>query len=169
MKMRYKFSVLRYVHDPVTQEFVNIGVAIYSEQPLYLDAMCELNYGRISRMFTKIDGDRFRQATRYIQDQITKLGDQLQSRLPFESNLPLEKLLATVLPADDSAFQFSPLGGGVSSDMGKSLGNLFDRLVEKYAQALETSRRDDEEVWKVYRKPFEQKHLTPYLTPKRIV
>ena len=30
MKVAYSFSVLRYIHDPVTQEFVNIGVAVFS-------------------------------------------------------------------------------------------------------------------------------------------
>ena len=30
MKTAYTFSVLRYVHDPVTAEFVNIGVALYA-------------------------------------------------------------------------------------------------------------------------------------------
>lgn len=169
MKTKYKFSVLRYIHDPVTQEFVNIGVALYSEQLRYVDAMCEANYGRISRMFTKIDGDRFRQSTRYIQEQIKKRGEQLESRLPFDSNVPMEKLLAAVLPPDDSAFQFSPLGAGVSSDMEKTLKDLFDRLVEKYAQALETPRRDEEEVWKVYRRALEQRHITAHLTEKRIV
>ena len=169
MKVTYKFSVLRYIHDPVTQEFVNIGIALYSEQLRYLDAMCEVNYARISRMFTKIDGYRFRQSTRYIQDQINKMGEELENGLPFESKLPMEKLLAAVLPPDDSAFQFSPPGAGVSSDTGKELKDLFERLVERYAQPFETSRRDDEEVWKVYREPLEQRLITPRLSPKRIV
>jgi hypothetical protein len=169
MKVKYKFSVLRYIHDPVTQEFVNIGVALYSEELRHLDALCAVNYGRISRMFTKINGYRFRQSTRYIQDQIKRLGDEIKSGLPFESKVPIEKLLAEVLPPDDSAFQFSPAGAGISADMGEALKELFDRLVEKYAQALETSRRDDEEVWKDYREPLEQKLITPLLSAKRIV
>jgi hypothetical protein len=30
-------------------------------------------------------------------------------------------------------------------------------------------RRDDEDVWKVFREPLEKRHLTSHLTPKRIV
>jgi len=30
MKTAYSYSVLRYIHDPVTREFINIGVAVYS-------------------------------------------------------------------------------------------------------------------------------------------
>jgi hypothetical protein len=38
-KTPYSFSVLRYVHDPVSQEFANIGVAFFSSQARYLDAI----------------------------------------------------------------------------------------------------------------------------------
>jgi hypothetical protein len=40
MKAAYSFSVLRYVHDPVTQEFVNIGVAVFSPEARYFRAIC---------------------------------------------------------------------------------------------------------------------------------
>ena len=68
MRTPYSFSILRYVHDPVTQEFVNIGVALYSAQAGFLRAICTTHYARITHLFTKIDGNRFRQMTRYIQD-----------------------------------------------------------------------------------------------------
>ncbi len=84
MKTAYSFSILRYVHDPVTQEFVNVGVAVYSAEARYLRVSCSTHYGRISRLFCKIDGTRFRQLTRYVQDQINTLGEKLPSELPFE-------------------------------------------------------------------------------------
>src|SRR6266478_959525 len=113
MKVAYSFSVLRYVHEPATQEFANIGVAVYSREARYVDAMCTTNYGRITRMFTRIDGNRFRQVTRYIQDRIQYFGETLPVQLPFEPGSAIESLLSMVLPADDSAFQFSSAGVGI--------------------------------------------------------
>ena len=69
MKVAYSYSVLRYVHDPVSQEFVNIGVAVFSPEARYLHALCTTNYGR-TNMFEKIDGQRFRQITHAIQEPI---------------------------------------------------------------------------------------------------
>jgi|SRR5579859_594703 len=165
----YSFSVLRYFHDPVTQEFANIGVAVFSKEHIYLNARCEIHYGRITRIFGKIDGDRFRQATRYIQDRVRGIGNELASSLPFESHLKLEALLATVLPPDDSAFQFSPVGFGLSSDLDSTLDQLFARFVEKYTTVTEQPHRDDNEVWKVYREPLERHRVASRLAPKRIV
>jgi len=164
----YTFSVLRYVHDPVTQEFVNIGVALFSKQARFLSARCAANYGRITKTFGKIDGYRFRQATRYIQDQLQAVGEQFSLSLPFESVPTIEKLLARVLPPDDSAFQFSPSGGGISADLDKTLAELFGQFVEKYSLP-ESNQRDDDEVWKVYREPLERRSVISYLAPKKIV
>jgi Protein of unknown function (DUF3037) len=167
-KTPYSFSVLRYVHDPVSQEFANIGVAVFSTQARYMGAICATNYGRISKIFGGIDGNRFRQATRYIQDQIQRIGRELSNSLFFEPTLTIETLLASILPPDDSAFQFSPAGVGVSTDLNETLKELFSRFVDKYSSP-EQARRDKEEIWKVYREPLDRRHLTPYLTPKKIV
>lgn len=120
-------------------------------------------------MFAKIDGYRFRQSTRYIQDRIHSIGQDIQNSLPFEMEVRIERLLATVLPPDDSSFQFSQPGSGVSDDLDETLKELFQKFVERYTYIAENARRDDDEVWKVYREPLEKRHLTPHLTPKSIV
>ncbi len=170
MRTPYSFSVLRYIHDPVTQEFVNIGVAVYCQQAGFLRAICTTNYGRIRVTFTKIDGNRFRQLTRYIQEQVNAVGENLAGELPFETGKTIEQLLARVLPPDDSTIQFSkPAGVGIAHDLEKTLNELFDRYVQQYITPSDASRRRDEDVWKVFKGPLEKRHLTEYLKPKRIV
>jgi len=170
MKVAYSFSVLRYVHDPVSAEFINIGVALYSPEVRYLNAVCTPRYGRVSKVFEPIEGDHFRQMTRYIESRIEELGQKMKSGLPFE--LPIEdiaKVLAQVLPPDDSALQFSQAGGGFTSAPEKTLNELYERYVEKYTSRKTAPSRDDEDVWKVYKAPLEKLNLTQYLKPKRII
>jgi hypothetical protein len=104
MRIPYSFSILRYVHDPITEEFINLGVVVFSKEAQYLNSRCTSQYGRISKMFTKIDGERFRQLTRYVVSEIQKVGSEIVKPL---SGYTLETLLGRVLPPDDSAFQFS--------------------------------------------------------------
>ncbi len=170
MRTPYSFSILRYIHDPVTLEFVNIGVAVYSAKAGFLGAMCTTHYARISHLFTKVDGNRFRQLNRYIQEQVNGLGGKLRGELPFESERTIEQLLARVLPPDDSSIQFStPSGVGLSSDLEKTLVELFNRYVEQYAVRAGAARRDDEDVWRVFREPLERRHVASRLSTKRIV
>jgi hypothetical protein len=170
MRTPYSFSILRYVHDAVTQEFVNIGVAVYSREARFLSAKCATHYARITRMFAKIDSNRFRQLTCYIQEQIGAMGASLPSELPFEPGLAIEQLLARVLPPDDSSVQFSHAGVGLAHDLDKVVVELFDRYVDRYASTAESARRDDEDVWRTaFREPLERRHITARLAPKRIV
>lgn len=169
MTVAYSFSVLRYVHDPVTQEFLNIGVAVYSPQANYLRAICTTSYGRITHVFQKIDGPRFRELSRHIQNRICAAGQEYESALPFEVGLSIEHLLARVLPPDDSAIQFSKPGVGLSSDLDRTLHELFQRHVEQYVDSGESPRRTDEDVWRVFREPLDRAFVTPRLKPKWIV
>lgn len=169
MRTSYSFSVLRYVHDPVTQEFINIGIAVYSREAGFLRAICTTHYARITRMFVKIDGNRFRQLTRHIQEQVSAIGQSLPTELPFEPGPAIEHLLARVLPPDDSSVQFSHAGVGLSHDLEKTATELFSRYVEQYAPISGSSRRDDEDVWRSFKEPLERHHITPRLSPKRIV
>jgi hypothetical protein len=169
MRIPYSFSVLRYVHDSVTQEFVNIGVAIFARDAGFLRVRCTTHYTRIARMFAKIDGERLRQLTRHIEEQLNAMGDKLPSTLPFEPSLAIEHLLARVLPPDDSSVQFSHAGTGLSRDLEKTTAELFDRYVERYTHSSETPRREDGDIWNVFREPLLRRQVSAYLQPKRIV
>jgi hypothetical protein len=168
VKSPYSFSVLRYIHDPVTQEFANVGIVLYSKEANYVDAKCTTSYARLSRIFTTIDGNRFRQITRFLEGRVHAIGQSIRSQLRFEDMLPMETLLSSVLPPDDSAFQFSPVGVGLSKDLDKTLSELFDRFVERYSGNA-SPKRDDEDVWKVFRGPLERRNVASKLTPKTIV
>jgi hypothetical protein len=167
----YAFSVLRYTHDGVTNEFVNIGVAIYSGDSSYLKAKCTYHYGRITRMFDRIDGDRFKQMLRHIEESITGLGLKLhQQAMPFaQYGTTIEALLKEILPADDSAIHFSEPGYGVSADLDNTLAHLYERYVGRYASEQDVPSRSDDEVWRVFRSPLERRDVLSRLLPKRIV
>lgn len=166
----YQFSVLRYVHDTVTQEFVNIGVAVFAPGVGFLRARCTENYARISRMFLRIDGTQYRQIAHYIESQVSAQSKRFDSSLQFEPAPRLDTLLAEILPRDDSAFRFSDVGVGTSIDPRKALDDLYHRHVEQYL-AAERPTRDDEEVWRVFREPLDRKNanIAGLLKPKRIV
>jgi hypothetical protein len=168
MKKPYSFSILRYVHDPVTQEFVNIGVALFAREAGFLRVRCTTRYERITKMFAKIDGERFRQLVSYIEQRINAIGNKLPTALPFEPGTAIEHLLNRVLPPDDSSVQFSHAGVGLAHDLEKTMMELFDRYVERYTQTSETARREDEDIWKVFREPLLRRQVAALLKPKRI-
>jgi hypothetical protein len=170
MKGQYQFSVLRYVYDPVTLEFVNVGVALYAPQHGFIGAMCTNHYSRVSTMFGRIDGQLFRSTTRYIESRVSALNQEIAKGLLFQREEDrLEIILDRILPPDDSALKFTSGGVGITEHPEKTLSNIFARYVSRYESKPETSRRDDEDVWKVFRDPLEKKSIVSRLSPKKIV
>ena len=46
-KTPYTYTVLRYVHDIATGEFLNVGVALFAPEPRFVNAVCRTNFARL--------------------------------------------------------------------------------------------------------------------------
>ena len=169
MKKQYSYTVLRYIHDITTEEFINIGVVLYSPQEKFLSAACTNKYGRLSRMFFDVEGDRFKQVVKYIQDQINELGGRIHQELEFEK-LPdsVNKIVGKILPPDDGSLQFSDAGKGVAENLSETLDELFVRYVTKYLEQPDLRSRSDEEVLKSFKKKFAEKGILDVLKPFKV-
>lgn len=169
MKTAYTYTVLRYVHDTATSEFVNVGVALYAPGVRYASAVCRTTYGRLARVFPDMDGETFKSLMRFVQSRFGELGEKLGGELSLEG-LPesVMDLAHAILPADDSSLQWSPPGGGLTENPSQTLEALFDRFVTRYDERPQPERRTDDEVWRHYRHNLEAQHVLDHLQPKKI-
>jgi hypothetical protein len=170
MKTTFTYTILRYVHDVATGEFINMGVALYAPEARYISAMCSPRYGRLSKMFLDVNGDHLRSLMRYIQARFEEHGTKLNTELALVG-IPksIIEIAHSILPADDSSLQWSEPNGGVTDDPAATLEQLYVRLVEKYEQRVQLPSRQDDDVWKVFRKELETKQVLAKMQPKRIV
>jgi len=170
MKTTYTFTVLRYVHDITTGEFANVGVALYAPEAKYLSAICTPRYGRLSRIFLDINGDHFRSLTRFIQARFEEQAEKLRGELPLEGRpKSVMEIAQAILPPDDSSLQWSDPGGGICEDPSKTLEALYVRMVQRYEERQQLPSREDEEIWKEFKKELESRHVVAHLQAKRIV
>ncbi len=167
---QYTFSILRYFHDVIGGEFVNVGLAIYSPELNFFDIQCTKRYTRMSKFFTHVNGEHFKLLMNHIEFSADKIKFNLENELPFqEKPKHITELLHKLIPPDDSSLQFSSPGGGISSGLEKTLGELYFRYIEKYYENKVLLTRDDEEVWKVFRKPLLEKKVVQHLKPHKII
>jgi len=169
MRAKYTFSTLRYIYDPLTLEFVNVGIAIYSPDTKQLYAKCTQRYSRISKLFLSFDGIRLRQTLRFIQDELNDIGADMISSLEFSRASSLPEILNSVLPSDDSSLQFIKGGVGMTENLPQTVESLFSRYVEHYENGLDVVKRGDDDVWRSFRSSLDKRGVTPRLVPKRIV
>lgn len=166
----YTYTVLRYVHDVTTGEFINVGLVVASLEQGYLRARFNKSYGRLKCAFPTLNGETFRTRIRALQTSFDELSEQLGDRLRFEKDeRNLLGVVRTLLPSDDSALQWAPLGAGLSKDLPQTLDSLYSRFVTKYdAPHASIERRKDDDVWRKFRRELEKRHLSDFLTRKEI-
>jgi hypothetical protein len=163
----YEFSVLRYSYDPLTQEFINVGVVLHSSEARFMQARVNTNYGRASKMFGRIDGARYRFILRHLQNKLDEMALELMQGQLFESPANLEASLSRILPLDDSSLRFDRGGTGVTDNLAKACEKIYCRYVTGSEAAL-AECRTREDVWRTFRKPLERLEIAGRLVPKHI-
>ena len=148
MKTPYGYVTLRYVHDMVTGEFVNVGVVLYAPEARYLGARFTRSYERLNALFRDVDHRHFRKLVRHLDAAFSDLAQEVASGLGLEPAAGVEAVVRRVLPPDDCSLQWSPSGAGLATgeDLPQVLAGLFSRLVEKYTRGSEAARRTDEDI-----------------------
>jgi hypothetical protein len=164
----YSYTVLRYIHDTTTGEFVNVGVALCSPEARYASATCRPTYGRLSKVFPGVNGEHFRSLMKLIQARIEELGDRYAQELPLSEIKTASEFAKAILPHDDSSLQWSPLGTGRTDDPSRTLEKLYERMVMRYDEKPQRESRTDEDVWKHFKRTLEERQVLRHFQPKKI-
>lgn len=164
----YTYTVLRYVHDVTSGEFVNVGVALHAPQAHYLSALCRTTYGRLNKVFPGVNAEHFKALMRHIQNSFEERGERLSGELQLTSPSGVIEIAQSVLPKDDSSLQWSPSGSGRTDDPAQALEKLFNRMVMRYEDKQASSNRTDDDVWRHFKKDLEGQRVLQYFQPKTI-
>jgi len=163
----YTYSVVRYRHDPATGETLNVGVAIWAPSIRYLAARFEHRYERLSKTFADFNGEHYKRSLRQFETALETLsGDQTPTLLPItETPETVAGFIAQIWPDMGLSFVSSPVLAGITDDPAHALSEIFDRMVASQYTPHRTERRDDEEVWTVYKAPLMREKVTKKLRP----
>ena len=110
-KTPYTYTVLRYVHDIATGEFLNVGVALFAPEPRFVNAVCRTNFARLKAVFPSLDGDSFRASMRHVMACFERFGEEARDQLALRSSTgTVMDYAVAVLARDDSSLQWSEAG-----------------------------------------------------------
>jgi len=159
---KYQYQLVRYIHDRVTSEFVNVGIIVFQPESNFLKAKFISKYGRISQFFSEINGHFLMSTLRQFEKEINRIS-KTSTELFFDFKF-ISEISNSILPKDDSALECSEIFFGIDIDPQSSLDDLYERLVNKYNIEVENDTLDDKHVWKnVYKEYFDKYHITKTL------
>ena len=166
-KYPYSYTILRYVHDTTSGEFVNIGIALYSREAGFLSVKIKPNHGRLSQMFGGMNVAHYKSVLSMIRCSFKELGEEVRdnSSVHYEN---VHALVHTIIAPEDCSFQWSKMGSGISKDLDSTAESIYERMVLRYENKSNNKSRDDHDVWKSFSKPLADMNVLGRLEEKTI-
>lgn len=167
MREPYNYVVLRYIHDVLTGEFVNVGlVMVVPGRPLIL-TKARKTFGRIKNVFPDLDSDSYKRAIEAIERGMRAVERGLKSEGLFKGDRTAGDYARIALPLDDSSLQWSPVGAGLTVGPQKTFDQLYHRFVTRYDRPS-LRRKSDDDVWRPVEAKLKEQGVTIKLEPKRV-
>ena len=137
---KFQYQIIRYMHDRVTAEFVNVGIVVYQPDTNFLQGKFLSKFSRISQFFIDINGQYLLSTLKQFEKEV----ETASKRLPelFTKHTSLTEITNSILPKDDSALICSDLLFGIDIDPQSAVEDLFDRLINRYIHEADKEHHD---------------------------
>ena len=166
-KEPYSYVVLRYVHDVLTGEFVNVGVVMVVPGQARFFAKTRKTFGRIKSVFPDLESYSYKRAMEAIDRGIRGVERRMKSEGLFKGEKTAADYARLALPSDDSSLQWSQVGAGLTADAQKTFDHLYQRFVAQYDTAS-PKRRSDDDVWRPVHARLKEQGINVSLEPKKV-
>jgi hypothetical protein len=120
----FKYFAVRCVPRPDREEFVNVGVVVFSPTTEYLGAACRLNDARLLALDPHVDVDAVAAALRAIEAVCA--GDVAAGP---PASLTVRERFGGLSAPKSTVVQPGPVHGGMAADPAAQLQHLLDALV----------------------------------------
>lgn len=162
----YTYMILRYRHDPVAGEQINVGVVLHAARSGFLGAAIRKAYGRVAKLFPSVDGTTLRHDLAGLERAFRKLAkENVHNDLVSRPNIATYAL--QVVGRDDSSLIWSEIGSGITADPAKTLEDLHSRFVAQYDE-VNAARRSDADIWKPFRDLLVERKIADIFEQKTI-
>lgn len=162
----FSYVVLRYRHDALAGELVNVGVVLYAPDERFLQAAVRTTYGRLSKLYPDFEGGALTADLRRLETALKRLAGQEASSM-FASGYTAASLAKRVIDDPAGSYLWSDVKYGVTKSPAEELRRLFERYIGRFDTA-QVSRRSDADVWRPARDKLAEKALAEFFEPKTI-
>ena len=131
----YSYTVLRYIHDVVSGEMLNIGVVMHAPVVGFLKVRTRKTVDRLKQAFPDLDDAAFIDAMLAVDRGFATVMKQVGTARLCDAGTDARAIALNVLPEDDSALQWSPTATGLTVDLDRTFERLYERFVARYDRA----------------------------------
>jgi hypothetical protein len=142
----YSLALLQFRPTPVSDESINVGVVVVSQELSSADYKFSEHFGRLSKAFPGLDGPAYRSIIRNLSARArTAVGTSGQTAYVAKD---VQAVLRAILPTQTGAFRWSTLRYGVCTDLRLRAQEAFYDYVGRYEAPASRERVDRDALWR---------------------
>jgi len=133
IRLACQYAIIRFLPYAETGEFANVGVVLACPATGYLDArlMPTKKTGRITGFFEQLDTRIYREALKYLGDELTRVREMARDRVGRDGTTIVEQVFAGLTRPREAMLRFGDTRVVMTDDAEAMLGQLFARFVER--------------------------------------
>lgn len=128
----YAYTILRYVHDIGTAEFINVGVVVAACDTPRVAAKFKTDYCRVKGAFPSLDTEIFLARMGRLQACFDAIDVERCAQLRAREGTCIAALIRCVVPLEDSALYWSAPRSGLGGPLGATLQSLYERFITRH-------------------------------------
>lgn len=169
-RSQYAMSTLRYVHDQLSGEFVNVGLVMLDASGSFVEFRTLTRTKRLHQFFPGAKHRAIIGAMRFAKEMAGRAKAEWSrfSEKHDGVSAKLEAFARCVVLEDDSGFQWSPVSVGLARDLQATFDRLFERLVNRYIDDVERAKRTDDQVWRTFSKVLEKRQVSARIEEHKV-
>lgn len=162
----FSYVVLRYRHDALAGELVNVGVVLYAAGAQFLRAAVRTTYGRLSKLYPDFEGSALTADLRRLETALNRFVEGDVSGM-FASDYTAGSFAKRVIDDPAGSYIWSDVQYGITKSPSDELQRLYERFVGRF-EHTQIAGRSDADIWRPARDKLMEKQLSAFLEQKTI-
>lgn len=145
----YQYSVLRYVNNLSSGEFVNVGLLMWMPYDCKMTYRINHRYRRVSEFFYPFDSSGYQQMIYRIKQrclQVQKEVNEDNYNLFVKKPTRILEILDRIVTEDSTCFQWSEIGSGGVSNPTVRFEQLVQELIERHEKHVDRERQTETKI-----------------------
>ena len=127
----YTYAVLRYRHDPLAGEMLNVGVLVHAPTSRFLKFTMRTMYGRLSGLYPDFDGTALTADLKRAETALNRLATSEADSL-LTTSITAGVFARRVLDDPAGSYVWGETGSGLTRDPEHELSLLYERFISRF-------------------------------------
>jgi hypothetical protein len=162
---KYSYILLKYVHDVVREESVNVGLLVVCPEEKFIRLAVRESLADLKVLFTGFSPSNLK---RYLKD-VSHAFDLYQKEISNQFSFNEEEIRSIahkVLAPDHSALRWHGNRSGITKDVSETFRQLRGRLIDPPKNSA-FERKNDVDVWKKFSPVLKEAKVWDLLEPRQ--